>query len=265
MKAGVPCSRYRSVAEAMADPQIAARGTFAELGEGDGEFLVANAPYLLSATPTAARPSAGRARRAHRRGAAASCLGRSPCGAESRPGPARRRASLRRGARSEERRSSIDAARCPAPKSARCCAIRCAAFSKRIGRPRGAVERAREPAAVASLWRGLAGQGLAALGSEPDEGGLRELAIVMEELGRAAAPGAAARRRAGEPGARPLARATPALRACSTACKAARRASPSRSASSTPIRRRPSSPGKATRSTARCASSTAPQRPPTCS
>jgi len=55
MKAGVPCSRYRSVAEAMADPQVAARGTLAELGEGEERFLVANAPYKLSATPLMAR------------------------------------------------------------------------------------------------------------------------------------------------------------------------------------------------------------------
>jgi CoA:oxalate CoA-transferase len=55
MKAGVPCSRYRSVAEAMSDPQITERGTLARLGEGDDSFLVANAPYRLSATPTSAR------------------------------------------------------------------------------------------------------------------------------------------------------------------------------------------------------------------
>jgi CoA:oxalate CoA-transferase len=60
MKAGVPCSRYRSVAEAMADPQVAARGTLAKLGEGDDTFLVANAPYRLSATPLAARPCLAR-------------------------------------------------------------------------------------------------------------------------------------------------------------------------------------------------------------
>lgn len=53
--AGVPCSRYRTVVEAMDDPQFAARGTFSELGEGDGRFRVANAPYQLSATPLAAR------------------------------------------------------------------------------------------------------------------------------------------------------------------------------------------------------------------
>lgn len=53
--AGVPCSRYRSVAEAMADPQLAERGFFAELGEGESRFRCANQPYLLSRTPTHAR------------------------------------------------------------------------------------------------------------------------------------------------------------------------------------------------------------------
>jgi len=55
MRAGVPCSRYRSVAEAMDDPQVAARGLLAELGADGATFKVANAPYRLSATPTAAR------------------------------------------------------------------------------------------------------------------------------------------------------------------------------------------------------------------
>ena len=56
MAAGVPCSRYRSVGEAMADPQCAERGLFVELGAGDGSYKVANLPYLLSATPVAAQP-----------------------------------------------------------------------------------------------------------------------------------------------------------------------------------------------------------------
>jgi CoA:oxalate CoA-transferase len=56
MRAGVPCSRYRSVGEAMADPQCAARGLFVELGSGEGAFKVANLPYLMSATPVAAQP-----------------------------------------------------------------------------------------------------------------------------------------------------------------------------------------------------------------
>lgn len=51
-----------------------------------------------------------------------------------------------------------------------------------------AAERAGQPPAVAALWQGLADQGLAALGAEPTEGGLREIAIVMEELGRASCP-----------------------------------------------------------------------------
>lgn len=41
---------------------------------------------------------------------------------------------------------------------------------------------------VSAIWRGLAEQGFAALGSEPSEGGLREMLVVMEELGRAACP-----------------------------------------------------------------------------
>ena len=53
--AGVPCSRYRSVAEAMADPQVAERGFLAELGDGEGRFKCANLPFLMSRTPTHAR------------------------------------------------------------------------------------------------------------------------------------------------------------------------------------------------------------------
>jgi len=51
-----------------------------------------------------------------------------------------------------------------------------------------AVARGREPEAISTIWSGLVEQGLAGLGSEPSEGGLRELAVAMEELGRAACP-----------------------------------------------------------------------------
>jgi len=51
-----------------------------------------------------------------------------------------------------------------------------------------AIARGREPEAIARVWSGLAEQGLAGLGSEPAEGGLRELALAMEEIGRAACP-----------------------------------------------------------------------------
>lgn len=45
MAAGVPCSRYLSVAEAMADPQLAARGSLATVNDGAGSFLVPNPPF----------------------------------------------------------------------------------------------------------------------------------------------------------------------------------------------------------------------------
>ena len=46
--AGVPCSAYRSVAEAIADPQIAHRQALAEVKDGGGSFKVINPPYRLS-------------------------------------------------------------------------------------------------------------------------------------------------------------------------------------------------------------------------
>ena len=54
--------------------------------------------------------------------------------------------------------------------------------------PEDAVERADDPQAIAALWRAMAGQGLAALGSDPAEAGLREIVLVFEELGRASCP-----------------------------------------------------------------------------
>ena len=52
----------------------------------------------------------------------------------------------------------------------------------------GAIERGRERGALVALWSLLVEQGVAGLGSVPSEGGLREAAIVMEALGRAACP-----------------------------------------------------------------------------
>ncbi|QPF87263.1 acyl-CoA dehydrogenase [Bradyrhizobium genosp. L] len=42
--------------------------------------------------------------------------------------------------------------------------------------------------AVTAIWQKLVGQGIAALGANPEEGGLREILVVMAELGRAACP-----------------------------------------------------------------------------
>ncbi|UPJ52882.1 acyl-CoA dehydrogenase [Bradyrhizobium sp. 200] len=50
------------------------------------------------------------------------------------------------------------------------------------------LEGTASPEAVAAIWRKLVQQGVAALGADADEGGLREILVVMEELGRAACP-----------------------------------------------------------------------------
>lgn len=51
-----------------------------------------------------------------------------------------------------------------------------------------AMEHVGDAGAIVSLWRDVATQGLAALGADPAEGGLREITLVFEELGRAACP-----------------------------------------------------------------------------
>jgi crotonobetainyl-CoA:carnitine CoA-transferase CaiB-like acyl-CoA transferase len=48
MTAGVPCSRYLTVAEAMAEPQIVARGAFGVVTDGAGSFLVPNPPFRFA-------------------------------------------------------------------------------------------------------------------------------------------------------------------------------------------------------------------------
>jgi crotonobetainyl-CoA:carnitine CoA-transferase CaiB-like acyl-CoA transferase len=51
---GVPCSAYRSVAEALRDPQIAHRGALAEVEDGGGSFKVLNLPFKMSGTSISA-------------------------------------------------------------------------------------------------------------------------------------------------------------------------------------------------------------------
>lgn len=46
--AGIPCSRYRTVSEAMADPQTLSRGLMAHIPDGDGGFQVPNPPFKFS-------------------------------------------------------------------------------------------------------------------------------------------------------------------------------------------------------------------------
>src|SRR5437868_902918 len=45
---GVPCSAYRTVAEALRDPQIAHRGALSEVRDGGGTFRVLNLPFGMS-------------------------------------------------------------------------------------------------------------------------------------------------------------------------------------------------------------------------
>jgi CoA:oxalate CoA-transferase len=51
---GVPSSAYRTVAEAMGDPQIAHRGALVEVEDGGGTFKVMNLPFRMSGANVAA-------------------------------------------------------------------------------------------------------------------------------------------------------------------------------------------------------------------
>jgi crotonobetainyl-CoA:carnitine CoA-transferase CaiB-like acyl-CoA transferase len=53
---GVPCSRYRTVEEAMADPQLAHRQAFAEVRDAGGAFKALNPPFRFTGAPAAAQP-----------------------------------------------------------------------------------------------------------------------------------------------------------------------------------------------------------------
>jgi crotonobetainyl-CoA:carnitine CoA-transferase CaiB-like acyl-CoA transferase len=53
--AGVPCSRYRTVAEALADPASVERGILGEVEDAAGPFGVPNPPFRMSATEARVR------------------------------------------------------------------------------------------------------------------------------------------------------------------------------------------------------------------
>lgn len=52
---GVPCTRYKTVSEAMADPQLKARGALTAITDGAGEYWVPNAPFQMPGLATAPR------------------------------------------------------------------------------------------------------------------------------------------------------------------------------------------------------------------
>ena len=51
---GVPCSAYRTVAEALNDPQITHRGALTDVEDGGGTFKVLNLPFRMSGTNVSA-------------------------------------------------------------------------------------------------------------------------------------------------------------------------------------------------------------------
>jgi CoA:oxalate CoA-transferase len=53
---GVPSSPYRTVREAMTDPQLAHRQAFAEVRDAGGAFLALNPPFRMSAASTTVQP-----------------------------------------------------------------------------------------------------------------------------------------------------------------------------------------------------------------
>jgi crotonobetainyl-CoA:carnitine CoA-transferase CaiB-like acyl-CoA transferase len=53
---GVPASPYRTVGQAMVDPQLAHRRAFADIEDGGGSFRALNPPFRFSAAEAAARP-----------------------------------------------------------------------------------------------------------------------------------------------------------------------------------------------------------------
>jgi crotonobetainyl-CoA:carnitine CoA-transferase CaiB-like acyl-CoA transferase len=55
---GVPCSPYRTVAEALADPQLAHREALTEVRDAAGSFKVLNAPFRMSGANTSAAAQA---------------------------------------------------------------------------------------------------------------------------------------------------------------------------------------------------------------
>lgn len=52
---GVPCGRYREIDELLDDPQLEARGAFAEISDGAGSFKVPNPPFRMSGSRVEAR------------------------------------------------------------------------------------------------------------------------------------------------------------------------------------------------------------------
>jgi crotonobetainyl-CoA:carnitine CoA-transferase CaiB-like acyl-CoA transferase len=55
MKAGVPSSRYMTVAELLADPEMMARGTYRSIEDNSGAFMIPRQPFQFSGSPVEPR------------------------------------------------------------------------------------------------------------------------------------------------------------------------------------------------------------------
>ena len=60
VSAGIPCARYRTVADAMQDEQVAHRRFLSKMGSAAEPFLVANVPYKFSRSVVRAKPVVGK-------------------------------------------------------------------------------------------------------------------------------------------------------------------------------------------------------------
>jgi CoA:oxalate CoA-transferase len=56
LASGVPCTRYLKVGEAMADPQVVARGSFSTVTDPAGSYQVPNAPFRFDAFDSDVKP-----------------------------------------------------------------------------------------------------------------------------------------------------------------------------------------------------------------
>jgi crotonobetainyl-CoA:carnitine CoA-transferase CaiB-like acyl-CoA transferase len=59
LAAGIPCSGYRDPATALQDEHLRARGSFAALSDGAGNFVVLNPPFRLAGSVCVANPGVG--------------------------------------------------------------------------------------------------------------------------------------------------------------------------------------------------------------
>ena len=67
LAAGVPCSRYKTVAEALADAETQQRGALSKVADAAGSYWVPNAPFQMPGLTTTVRPPCPGSQRTRRR------------------------------------------------------------------------------------------------------------------------------------------------------------------------------------------------------